>query len=261
MCNELGLTPYYCFIQILQNDLNVFLFSSENERRIKNDNKGVNLSINKNDIEENRCQFDGALWRYKINREIFVNGKLVPDRMKLVYSGEKEFKHNIGMKKEHEIKEIDKKSYNELVKQISIINSLENLSKTEKEQLVKTRIGQSELKELLVKKECKCRICGLSDKRFLIASHIKRWSESNDKERVDANNAFLLCPDHDWLFDKFYISFDDEGNIILADNIDKETYNKLKITNMDRVILNDENKKYLKWHRKQFYEKNRNIIK
>ena len=152
MCNELGLTPYYCFIQILQNDLNVFLFSSENERRIKNDNKGVNLRINKNDIEENRCQFDGVLWRYKINWEIFVKDKLVQNRMKLVYSEEKEFKHNIGMKKEHEIKEIDKKSYSELVKQISIINSLENLSKTEKEQLVKTRIGQSELKELLVKK-------------------------------------------------------------------------------------------------------------
>ena len=101
----------------------------------------------------------------------------------------------------------------------------------------------------------------MSDKRFLIASHIKRWSESNDKERVDSNNAFLLCTDHDWLFDKFYISFDDEGNIILADNIDKETYNKLKITNMDRVILNDENKKYIKWHRKQFNEKNRNITK
>lgn len=255
-CKDNNLEPYYCIIQILKKSLNIFIFNLENVRKYITDS-GFNIKIKENDVTENKGIYDGYLWRYTIIGDLFINNKFVKDNIKLLYSGEEIVKKEL----EDKLNKIDRKSYNELVKEINIINSLENLSETEKEQLVKTRIGHSELKELLVKKECKCRICGVSDKRFLIASHIKRWTESNDKERVDVNNAFLLCPDHDWLFDKFYISFDDEGNIILAENIDKETYNKLKITNMDRVILNDENKKYLKWHRKQFHEKNRNITK
>lgn len=97
----------------------------------------------------------------------------------------------------------------------------------------------------------------MSDERFLVASHIQRWSESDDNERRDINNVFLLCPDHDWLFDKFYISFDDEGNILLADSVDKVIYEKLKISSdIVNVSLNNENRKYLKWHREQFNKKN-----
>jgi predicted restriction endonuclease len=42
---------------------------------------------------------------------------------------------------------------------------------------------------------------------FLIASHVKPWSESNHQERLDVNNGLLHCPNHDDLFDKGYISF------------------------------------------------------
>jgi predicted restriction endonuclease len=97
----------------------------------------------------------------------------------------------------------------------------------------------------------------LNDERFLIASHIQRWAESNDNERRDTNNAFLLCSDHDWLFDKFYISFDDAGNISLNDSLDKVIYENLKISkDLNNISLNSENKKYMKWHRKEFYKKN-----
>lgn len=51
--------------------------------------------------------------------------------------------------------------------------------------------------------------CGVSDEHFLIDSHIKPWSQSNNQEWLDVNNGLLLCPNHDALFDKgiIYISF------------------------------------------------------
>jgi len=55
------------------------------------------------------------------------------------------------------------------------------LDQTEKEQVIKSRIGQSIFKKNLLKNEGKCKLCGVSDKRFLIASHIKPWSQSNHK--------------------------------------------------------------------------------
>ncbi len=93
-------------------------------------------------------------------------------------------------------------------------NSLLNeLGETERSICIKGRIGHSKLKEILVKKERCCKICGLSDERFLIASHIKPWSKCNHNERLDLNNVLLLCPQHDSAFDKGYITFNQNGKI------------------------------------------------
>ncbi|MDQ7864888.1 HNH endonuclease signature motif containing protein [Peribacillus frigoritolerans] len=84
---------------------------------------------------------------------------------------------------------------------------------TEKESIIKARIGQSSFKSALLYEEKKCKLCGVTDSRFLIASHIKPWSQSNNYERLDKNNGLLLCPNHDALFDKGYISFKEDGSI------------------------------------------------
>ena len=51
--------------------------------------------------------------------------------------------------------------------------------------------------------------------KILIASHIKRWSDCNEEERLDVNNGILLSPTFDSLFDKHLISFSDEGEILI----------------------------------------------
>ena len=63
--------------------------------------------------------------------------------------------------------------------------------RTEREAFFKERIGQSLLKEKLLKEKRNCELCGINKKELLIASHIKPWSESNDVERLDINN--VLC--------------------------------------------------------------------
>src|SRR5690606_32697483 len=119
---------------------------------------------------------------------------------------------------------------------------------TEKEQVIKSRIGQSTFKEKLLKRECKCAICGITDKNFLIASHIKPWSKSSHSERLDVNNGLLLCPNHDTLFDKGYISFDDEGKIVICSQLDETTKTFMNIDPSIRIILTDGMRKYMKYH-------------
>lgn len=107
----------------------------------------------------------------------------------------------------------------------NLANLIDNeITETEKEQIIKSRIGQSAFKKALLAVEKKCKLCGVSDERFLVASHIKPWSQSNHQERLDVNNGLLLCPNHDALFDKGYISFDDDdGTILISDSLDAAT--------------------------------------
>ena len=90
---------------------------------------------------------------------------------------------------------------------------------------------------------------------MLIASHIKPWSVSKPKEKLNTDNGFLLCPNHDKLFDKGYISFDDDGSILISNKIDDENKKLLNISQETNITLNEDNKKYLKYHRDIIYDK------
>ncbi|MDM5187563.1 HNH endonuclease [Bacillus sp. DX4.1] len=128
------------------------------------------------------------------------------------------------------------------------------LDKTEKESVVKARIGQSIFKKALLAVEKKCKLCGVSDERFLVASHIKQWSQSNHKERLDVNNGLLLCPNHDALFDKGYISFNEDGRILISESLDEATKVFLNINETMKVALNERQQNYMNWHRENIYK-------
>ena len=46
------------------------------------------------------------------------------------------------------------------------LEAQKTITNTEKEQVVKSRIGQSTFKDHLLQRECKCAICGITDKNF-----------------------------------------------------------------------------------------------
>ena len=100
-----------------------------------------------------------------------------------------------------------------------------------------------------------CKLCKLNIEELLIASHIKPWKDSDNKERIDLFNGFLLCPTHDKLFDIGLISFEDSGEIIISDEIEEKNYEKLNINKGLKIEINVENKKYLKWHRENVLKK------
>jgi hypothetical protein len=88
--------------------------------------------------------------------------------------------------------QIENSTPEEMMEQIEKgLETATSLDKTEKETIIKSRIGHSAFKKALLAIEKKCRICGVADERFLIASHIKPWSESNNQERQDVNNGLL----------------------------------------------------------------------
>ncbi|MGT2615505.1 HNH endonuclease [Clostridium perfringens] len=123
------------------------------------------------------------------------------------------------------------------------------LLKTEYEKLIKTRVGQGNFKNKLLKRKACCKICGMNDSSLLIASHIKPWSKSNSFERLDESNGFLLCPNHDALFDKGYITFNNIGKIIISSKIDKNNYKLLGVNDEIYINIAQSNIKYLNWHR------------
>lgn len=57
--------------------------------------------------------------------------------------------------------------------------------------------------------------CCISDRSFLIGSHIARWVDNPDK-RGNTSNGLCLCPIHDKAFENGYFSLDDEFRVILS---------------------------------------------
>ena len=108
------------------------------------------------------------------------------------------------------------KSDAEIVAEIE--TEIDNLSLEGKERvaLVKTRVNQSVFRERLLNRYSNCCLCKVENPALLIASHIKPWAVSTAEEKLDADNGFLLCPNHDALFDGGYISFEDDGSILIS---------------------------------------------
>lgn len=81
----------------------------------------------------------------------------------------------------------------------------------------KVRVGQQKFREGVIKLwEGRCAVTGVSDQRLLIASHIKSWRLSNDRERIDPHNGLLLEAGLDRLFDEGLITFADTGTVMIS---------------------------------------------
>lgn len=138
----------------------------------------------------------------------------------------------------------------------TIINSSE--ATTEKEAIVKSRIGQGTYRDKLIQKyKSRCIITGIDNKKLLIASHIKPWSVSNNFERVDEDNGLLLCANMDRLFDSGLITFDNDGCIKISSFVGKENEKRLSIEpNMKFDLqITSKMKIYLDYHRDVLYIK------
>lgn len=126
----------------------------------------------------------------------------------------------------------------------------------EKEIIAKARKGQGKYRKELLKLCPVCPITGITDDRLLRASHIKPWSKSNNFEKIDPFNGFMLTPTYDHLFDKGFISFDNNRNILLSPFLSKMTYSMLSLS--DRKIYSqlpiDGREVYLDFHRENIFK-------
>jgi len=131
-----------------------------------------------------------------------------------------------------------------------------HLNSTEKEAIVKSRVGQGKYRKNLEKIEKYCRVTSVTDRRLLRASHIKPWRVSNNYERLDGSNGLLLSPNADLLFDKGYITFTNSGDIIISNRIDPAQLSLLGVSSEEQVnvgAFNSKQSEYLEYHRNQVF--------
>ena len=89
---------------------------------------------------------------------------------------------------------------------------------TEAERLVVQRVGQDLFRSALLDYwQGRCCVTGLAMPSLLRASHIKPWAKcASDNERLDVFNGLLLAPHLDALFDGGWISFSDQGGMLVS---------------------------------------------
>lgn len=134
---------------------------------------------------------------------------------------------------------------------------VEDLSETEREALIKARVGQGPFRDALIKRWGGCSVTTCSAHDLLIASHIRPWSKcTTPAQRLGAANGLLLTPNLDKLFDRGLITFDDRFRIQLSpklrvgDALHLNVYAGLRLTaKADKDML-----PFLDYHRREIFK-------
>jgi len=126
------------------------------------------------------------------------------------------------------------------------------LPATEKQAIIRARRGQGLFKERVMNIEDRCRITGVTNPTHLIASHCKPWRDSNNDERLEGENGLLLTPSIDHLFDRGFIGFEGNGNLIISPVAHRPSLEKMGVET-NRTInvggFSEGQKHYLEFHR------------
>jgi hypothetical protein len=134
-----------------------------------------------------------------------------------------------------------------------ILAEFRDLRETEREGLRKYRCAQGLFRDRVAALEKCCRVTGISDPLLLRASHIKPWRLSNPKDRQDGDNGLFLAPHVDALFDRGWISFLDNGDLMVSKRLDLAVLKSWGISYpMNVGSFRPAQQRFLKWHRKAF---------
>lgn len=142
-------------------------------------------------------------------------------------------------------------------KQEQEINNKDIKPKT-KETIIKARVGQGEYRNKLLFECQSCPFTQVNDERLLVASHIKPWAVCNEKEKIDPKNGFIFTPTYDKLFDKGFITFDDNKKLIVSQWLSPMNQKRLSIYTgklIKLLPLDKKRKEYLIYHKEYIFKK------
>jgi hypothetical protein len=132
-----------------------------------------------------------------------------------------------------------------------------SLLETAKKSLVDARRGQGKFRRDVAKLEPKCRVSGVTNLDHRIASHIKPWRDSDNRERIDGENGLLLAPHIDHLFDRGFISFSDVGTLLISPSADREALDQMAVPltgAFNAGSFTKGQKAYLQYHRTEIFK-------
>lgn len=130
-----------------------------------------------------------------------------------------------------------------------------DIGATQKAQLILSRRGQGVFKANVRLNEKACRVTGVTAMPLLIASHIRPWSRSNDRQKLDGCNGLLLSPHIDWLFDRGLLSFHQHGSMLVSSKLDPSVLQRWNIdTGINVGLFTAKQEEYLSYHRTKIFK-------
>ena len=218
------------------------------------DKEILNFSINRVDVAPPRVYVNSESKFYDFMREValpnisYLSVLKLKDKKEKIYYYFKIFidyrPDIVGYKTSEEMKQ------EKHIKELSI-------SDKQKEKLLNSRDGQGVYRDKRLE-ECQfCPFTLVNDERLLIASHIKPWVKSNDKEKVDPKNGFIFTPTYDKLFDRGFITFESDKTLRVSPWLSPMNQKRLGIyTGMliEKLNLDDRREEYLKYHRENIFK-------
>jgi len=130
-----------------------------------------------------------------------------------------------------------------------------DIGPSQKSDLLKARYGGGEFRFNVEQNEHSCRVSGVLDRRHLWARHIKPWCECDDTEKLDGANGLLMSPHIAHLFERGYISFSNEGDLLVSQDLNPVVLHNWHIELPLNVgEFRPEQCYYLDWHRREVFE-------
>ncbi len=90
----------------------------------------------------------------------------------------------------------------------------------------------------------------------LRASHLKPWRDSDNEERLNGENGLLLTPTIDHLFDRGFISFENNGDLLISPVSHKQSLEKMGVpveTKLNVGGFTEGQKVFLDFHREDIF--------
>lgn len=142
-------------------------------------------------------------------------------------------------------------------KQQQEVDKTEKKIEEEVNSIKRGRDGQQKYREKLLEQCSYCPFTMVADDRLLIASHIKPWAVSNEKERIDPYNGYMLTPTYDRLFDQGFITFTEDRHVHISNFLSNRTCKLLGLED-DKFIqilpMDEKRIKYLEFHRQSVFK-------
>ncbi len=140
--------------------------------------------------------------------------------------------------------------------QIEQLEQDPDVGPTEREALVLARRGQGKFRQKVAAIEKWCRVTRVEKPEHLRASHCKPWRDSDNAERLDGENGLLLTPTIDHLFDRGFISFESNGDLLISPVAHLSSLERMGVDTALRVNVggfSSGQRQYLEFHRNSVF--------
>lgn len=130
------------------------------------------------------------------------------------------------------------------------------LDETERTALIAARRGQGRFREGVSYVEPACRFTGVTNPQLLVASHIQPWHRcQTNAERLDPFNGLMLTPTYDRLFDRGFITFGPQSQLVVSQHLPREDMQKIRMdSNLVTDAFRPSQLKYLEYHRDHVFK-------